>query len=150
MSEWNRTAWFEMDWLRGIDAGLPSSCLSKPKPMGDFTKLIAWQKAHAFALAVHEAFRSLNTNGAPGLRSQILRAASSIPYNLAEGCAKRSRLELARYADDAYGSGKEVMNDLMKARDLRILPRDVYDRLGPQCDEVCRLCFGLSRKPPRN
>ena len=115
--------------------------------MGDFTKLIAWQKAHAFALAVHDAFSVLNTNGAPGLRSQILRAANSIPDNPAEGCAKRWRRELARYADDAYGSGKEVMNDLMKARDLKILPHDVYDRLEPQCDEVCRLCYGLSRVP---
>jgi len=118
--------------------------------MGDFTKLIAWQKAHAFTIAVRDAFILLDTNSAPGLRSQILRAANSIPDNLAEGCAKRSRRELARYADDAYGSGKEVMNDLMKARDFGILPSEVYDRLEPQCDEVCRLCFALSRIPPTN
>ena len=116
--------------------------------MGDFTKLVAWQKAHAFALAVHDAFRSLDTNAAPGLRSQILRAASSIPDNLAEGCAKRSRRELAHYADNAYGSGKEVMNDLLKARDLAILPHHDFERLETRCDEVCRLRFGLSRMPP--
>ena len=64
--------------------------------MGDFTKLIAWQKAHAFAITVHDAFKLLVTNSVPGLRSQILRAVDSIPDNLAEGCAKRSRRELAR------------------------------------------------------
>ena len=116
--------------------------------MGDFTKLIAWQKAHAFALAVHEAFRSVRTRAAPGLRAQVLRAASSIPDNLAEGCAKRSRRELARYADHAYASAKEVLNDLVKARDLGILALDVYDRLYPQGDEVCRLSFSLTRVPP--
>ncbi len=116
--------------------------------VGDFTRLIAWQKAHAFSMAVHAAFTGRAANAAPGLRSQILRAADSIPDNLAEGCAKRSRRELARYADTSYASGKEVMNDLIKSRDLGILPEKVFDRLALQCDDVCRLCFALSRTPP--
>ena len=116
--------------------------------MGDFTRLIAWQKAHAFSLAVHGAFKGRATYAAPGLRSQILRAVSSIPDNLAEGCAKRSRRELAHYADTSYGSAKEVMNDLIKSRDLGILPGVVYEDLVLQGDEVCRLCFALSRLPP--
>jgi four helix bundle protein len=116
--------------------------------MGDFTRLIAWQKAHAFSLAVHGAFKGRATHAAPGLRSQILRAVSSIPDNLAEGCAKRSRRELAHYADTSYGSAKEVMNDLIKSRDLGILPDDAYEDLILKGDEVCRLCFVLSRLPP--
>ena len=40
------------------------------------------------------------------------------------------------------------MNDLIKSRDLRILPEKVFDRLAPQCDDVCRLCFALTRLPP--
>lgn len=107
--------------------------------MGDFRKLIAWQKAHALMLTVHAAFRGRRVHDAPGLRSQILRAVSSIGDNLAEGCAKRSRLELARFADMGYGSGKEVMNHLITARDLGILPRAQFEDLVKQCDEVCRL-----------
>ena len=81
----------------------------------------------------------------PGFRAQILRAVSSIADNLAEGCAKRSRRELARYADDAYASSKEVENDLIRARDLGILERRLAEDLLAQGDEVSRLCFGLSR-----
>ena len=62
--------------------------------MGDFKKLIAWQKAHAFEIAVHRAFRGRKLNVAPGFRAQILRAVSSIPDNLAEGCGMRSRAAL--------------------------------------------------------
>jgi hypothetical protein len=40
------------------------------------------------------------------------------------------------------------MNDLIKSRDLGILSADAYDILAKQCDEVCRLCFALSRIPP--
>jgi four helix bundle protein len=116
--------------------------------VGDFTRLIAWQKAHTFSMAVHAAYTGRKANAAPGLRSQILRAVDSIPDNLAEGCAKRSRRELARYADTSYASAKEVMNDLIKSRDLGILPEKVFDRLALQCDDVCRLCFALTRLPP--
>lgn len=116
--------------------------------MGDFRRLVAWQKAHAFALAVHAAFKGRRANASPGMRSQVLRAVSSVPDALAEGCAKRSRQELARYADIAYGSAKEVESQLLKARDLRILSRTEAEDLLRRGDEVCRLCFGLARRPP--
>ncbi len=111
--------------------------------MGDFKRLIAWQKAHAFGLAVHAAFKGRKANVSPGLRARILRAVSSIGDNLAEGCAKKSRRELAKYADSAYSSSKEVENDLIKSRDLGILDRRVSEDLLRQSDEVSRLCFSL-------
>jgi four helix bundle protein len=67
---------------------------------------------------------------------------------LAEGCAKGSRRELAKYADTAYGSVKEVENKLIKAHGLKILSREVFEGLSHQADEVARLCFGLTRVPP--
>jgi four helix bundle protein len=72
---------------------------------------------------------------------------NSIPDNLAEGCGKRSRRELGRYADTAYASVKEVENDLIKSRDLSILSRTVFEDLIKQCDEVARLCFALATVP---
>ena len=116
--------------------------------MGDFKKLIAWQKAHAFAIAVHKAFSNRRVNISPGLRAQILTAVNSIPDNLAEGCAKRSRRALASFAEHAYASAKEVENQLIKARDLEILDAPVFESLMEQCDEVTRLCFGLTRVEP--
>ena len=113
--------------------------------MGDFKKLVAWQKANALALAVHAAFKGTRAHVSPGFRGQILRAVNSIGDNLAEGCAKRSRRALARYADDAYASSKEVENDLIKAQGLGILGRSIAEDLLRQSDEVSRLCFGLSR-----
>src|SRR5215467_14463187 len=113
--------------------------------MGDFRRLKAWQKAHVYALAVHAAFKNVRTSVSPGLRAQVLRAVSSIADTLAEGCAKRSRRELARYADMAYSSAKEVENDLIRAHALGMLARVVFEDLLRQGDEVSRLCYGLSR-----
>lgn len=73
---------------------------------------------------------------------------SAISDNLAEGCGLRSRRALARYAETAYASTKEVENDLIKSRDLGILPRVLSEDLLRQGDEVARLCFSLTRIPP--
>ena len=116
--------------------------------MGDFRRLIAWQKANAFAIAIHKAFAGRRANISSGLRAQILTAANSIPDNLAEGCAKNSRRALASYADSAYSSAKEVANHLIKSRDLGILPLSEFDELFEQGDEVSRLCYGLTIVPP--
>ncbi|HXD47323.1 MAG TPA: four helix bundle protein [Gemmatimonadaceae bacterium] len=113
--------------------------------MGDFKRLVAWQQAHAFAAAVDEAVADRKADTATGSRAQILCAASSIPDALAEGCAKRSRRELARYADIAYGSAKEVEGQLLKARDLNLLTVMEADDLLRLGDRVSKLCFGLSR-----
>ena len=116
--------------------------------MGDFKRLVAWQAAHAYALAVHSAFAGRRANVLTGGRAQIIRAVNSIPDALAEGCAKRSRRELARYADIACGSAKEVENQLIKARDLKILSPSEAAELLRQGDRVTALCFALSRVPP--
>ena len=39
--------------------------------MGDFKRLVAWQKAHACMIAVHAAFNGRRTTAAPGLRAQV-------------------------------------------------------------------------------
>ena len=116
--------------------------------MGDFKKLRAWQEAHSFDIAMHKAFIGRRTDIAPGLRRQILKAASSIPDNLAEGCGFRSRRELAKYANQSYSSAKEVENDLIKCRDLDILPSTVAEDLLRQCDGVAGLCYSLTIVPP--
>ena len=111
----------------------------------DFHKLIAWQKGHALALAVHAATKLLVPSGSPGLRSQLLRAATSVPANLAEGCGKRSESEFARYIDIALGSARELEYHLILARDLESLDTGAANRLLEDADEVRRILYALGR-----
>ena len=113
--------------------------------MRDFRKLIAWQKAHALALAVHAAAKLLVPTSAPGLRSQLLRAASSVPANLAEGCGKHGETEFARYIDIALGSAREMENHLILARDLESLDIEAANRLLEDVDEVRRILYALGK-----
>jgi four helix bundle protein len=118
--------------------------------MGDFKKLIAWQKGTELARAIHVAFKGRQVGAYSGLRRQILRAAAAIPENLAEGCAKRTRRELARFAETAYASAKEVESDLILAREVEIMSPAEFEPLSRLADEVARLCYGLMQGPPRS
>jgi four helix bundle protein len=111
--------------------------------MGDFKKLVAWQKSRAFTQQLNVAFKVRGTT-VPGLRAQILRAAGSVSSTLAEGCAKDSRAELARFANMAYGSIKEVESDLIRAFDAGLLTRAEFEDLAKQADDVARWCYGLA------
>jgi len=69
---------------------------SRP-PARTFRDLLVWQKAHRFVLALYAFTAAFPKQETYGLTSQMRRAAVSIPANIAEGFAKRSKPDKARY-----------------------------------------------------
>ncbi len=61
-------------------------------PARSFEDLIVWQKAHQLVLGVYRFTESFPKHEMYGLRSQLRRAAVSIPANIAEGFKKRGGL----------------------------------------------------------
>ncbi len=53
--------------------------------MRDFQELIVWQKGHHLTLEIYQITRDFPKSELYGLTSQVRRAASSIPANIAEG-----------------------------------------------------------------
>ncbi len=115
--------------------------------MQDFRNLEVWKKAHQLTL---EAYRI--TEGFPraemfGLCSQIRRAASSIPTNLAEGCG-RTQAEFARFVQIALGSACELEYELLLVRDLRLITGDVYASTNDQMSDVKRMLPSVAATYP--
>ena len=104
--------------------------------MQDFRQLLVWKRAHAFALNVRRAAQVLPRVGYTDLKSQMTRAAQSIVDNIVEGCGAASRLEFARYLDISVKSTSEVDYQLEFARDLGVIPHDVWT---PLAREVIQL-----------
>ena len=63
--------------------------------MSDFRKLEVWRLSHALVLNVHSAVKKIRGADYASLRSQMLRAAMSIPTNLVEGVGQRGAHEFA-------------------------------------------------------
>ena len=65
--------------------------------MSDFRKLKVWRKAFALALTTHKLALGVRGAAYVSLRSQLIRAAMSIPTNIVEGTGQKSGKESARF-----------------------------------------------------
>jgi four helix bundle protein len=104
--------------------------------MQDFTKLAVWEKSYKLALDDYKATQDFPKEEWSGLTSQMRRASTSIPANIAEGCGRYASNELVRFLDIAMGSGSELHCYLMFARDLNYLTDKAYAQLEPKVVEV--------------
>mgnify|MGYP003345386357 CR=1 FL=1 len=114
--------------------------------MKDFRNLLVWERGHKFTLAVYAATKSFPREELYGLTSQLRRAASSIPSNIAEGCGKASNADFNRFLQIAFGSANEAEYHLLLCRDLDILPDDAHDRLHIELIEIKRMLAALIGK----
>jgi len=114
--------------------------------MKDFRSLEVWGKSHELVLAIYRVTVAFPKSELYGLTSQIRRAASSIPANIAEGCGRTGDAELARFLRIAMGSASELEYHLLLARDLNFLSASNYARLANSVTEVKRMLTGLIQK----
>lgn len=114
--------------------------------MKDFRKLKVWEKAHQFVLAVYQTTASFPREETYGLTTQIRRAASSIPSNIAEGCGRDGDAEFARFCLIARGSASELEYQLLLAHDLKLIPSGRYQQLSQEITEIKRMLTVLVQK----
>ena len=114
--------------------------------MKDFRKLQVWEKAHPLALTLYPVTASFPRDETYGLASQIRRAASSIPSNIAEGCGRDGDAELSRFCTIARGSASELEYQLLLARDLKLIQPHDYEQLAQRTTEIKRMLTVLVQK----
>ena len=83
--------------------------------------LVVWQKAMDLAVNVYELCSSFPPDERFRLTSQITRAASSVPANIAEGHARASRKDYANFLAIVKGSLMETETFLTLAVRLQYL-----------------------------
>jgi len=111
--------------------------------MKDFRQLKVWERSHQLALANYKATKEFPKEELYGLTSQIRRSSMSIPTNIAEGCGRNTDADFARFLQIAMGSASETEYQLILARDLEFLPKDAYEKLHNDVEEVKRMLASL-------
>ncbi len=81
-----------------------------------------------------------------GLRSQISRAAVSIPSNIAEGCSRSSEIEYKRFLEIALGSLFELDTQLEIVQELNIVKKEDLESLQKLIVEEGKMLNGLISK----
>lgn len=86
--------------------------------MRNFRNLNIWQNGLNLVKEIYRLAECLPTEEKFGLKSQICRAAISIPSNIAEGGSRNSGLDFKRFLEIALGSAFELETQLIIIQQL--------------------------------
>ena len=113
--------------------------------MFNFKKLETWQKATTFADLVYEATRHFPGDERFGLTNQMRRAAVSVSSNIAEGTARNSKNDYARFLEIATGSLFEVVSQSFVGKRQGFLSDAEFNKLYIAAEEQGKMLSGLRR-----
>lgn len=90
-------------------------------------KLIAWKEAYSLCLSIYKLTLKFPYNEKFGMISQMRRSSYSVPMNLAEGNAKRSKKEKSHFLDTALASLEELHCQLRLSWDLKYITKEEFE-----------------------
>jgi len=110
-----------------------------------FENLLVWQKSRVLAKEIYAITSTFPKEELFGMTSQMRRCSISIPSNLAEGSSRRTNKDKARYTEIAFGSGLELLNQLIIALDLKYIEENKYLETRIKLQEVTFLLDALQK-----
>lgn len=110
-----------------------------------YRELLVWQKAMDLVVESYKLAGLLPKTELYGLKSQIERAAVSVPANIAEGHGREHLGDYLRHLSVATGSLMELETHLLIAERLAFLSAAQTARALEMSAEVSRMLSGLNR-----
>jgi len=101
-----------------------------------FENLDVWQCSRRLSVFIYSSKKAFPDDEKFGLVSQMRRAAISVSSNLAEGSAKRTGKEKARFTEMAYCSLMELLNQAIISNDLEFLNEEAFLKVRSLIDEI--------------
>ncbi|ACB75186.1 four helix bundle protein [Opitutus terrae] len=114
--------------------------------MKDYRQLNTWKHGHAVTLSAYRLTKTFPKEELFGLTSQIRRAASSVPANIAEGCGREGDAELKRFLNIALGSACELDYHILLASDLGYIDAPNAARLAGEILQLRRMLGAFIRR----
>ena len=110
-----------------------------------FRELACWQLSNELKLGMYRLAEQAQVRSDLKFYEQIRDAAASAPRNIAEGFARRTHADFARFLDIARGSLAECQNHLQDAVDRRYLDQEEFKRLNSLSERASAAVARLQR-----
>ncbi|MFB9952906.1 four helix bundle protein [Rhizobium puerariae] len=107
------------------------------------------QLAIEISVACYEVTKAFPREEIYGLASQIRRASTSVPANIAEGYGRENRGSFVQFLRIAQGSLKESETHLIIGERIGLMAPDVLDGLLNKCEENGKMLGALIRAVQR-
>jgi four helix bundle protein len=119
--------------------------ISKNK-VRDFKKLDIWKQSIDLVKEVYIVVEKLPFEEKFGLRSQITRAAVSVPSNIAEGSSRNSDIEFKRFLEIAMGSLFELETQLIISKELGFIKEEILVSVFGNIEKEAKMINSLINK----
>ena len=100
---------------------------------------------YSLALDIHRLLDRFPDKEKDNIISQMRRAVTSIPLNIAEGSVKKSNKEFLNFLSYSYGSAKELDVLLSMSKDLNYISEEEYEDLFVKLDKLMAKLFGFMK-----
>lgn len=111
-----------------------------------YRDLIVWQKGMSLAEEAYKLAKLMPRTEEYRLTNQLLRAAASVPANIAEGNSRGTRRDYANFVSIARGSVAEVETFLQLAVRCDLLKLEDAEFALTLADELGRMLNALRRR----
>jgi four helix bundle protein len=117
-----------------------------PEGGRSYQDLLVWQQAMDLVAEIYSMTRTWPKEELFGLTSQVRRAATSIPANIAEGYGREQRGSYLQFLRIAQGSLKELETHLLIAKRIGLSTTEKIAPLLQRVESVGKLLRLLLRK----
>lgn len=110
-----------------------------------YRDLRVWQEGMGLAEACYLLTRRFPRDELFGMTSQIRRAASSVPANIAEGYGRNSKGDYIQFLRISQGSLKELETHLMLSTRVGLVAESETKNFLEECDRLGKMLHRLIR-----
>ena len=107
--------------------------------MRNFRNLEIWKRGMNISKEIYLITQNFPKEEKFGLQSQIRRAVTSIPINIAEGCGRIIATDFANFLRYSEGSACEVETELLLAASLGYLSQESAEALISELQEIQKM-----------
>lgn len=111
-----------------------------------YEKLQIWQRSHELAKKVYALTADFPKSEIYGLTAQLRRSSLSVPTNIVEGYARRSKKEFSNFLNIAYGSLSETEYLLRFSFDNNFLNVEEYERMSGEAREIASMIWVFMKR----
>jgi len=114
--------------------------------MHNFRKLVIWTRSIDLVTRIYQLTNTFPKNERFGLMFQMQRSAVSVPSNIAEGSAKTSNKDFARFLEISVGSLLELETELLIAHNLKYIDSMLFEEIQNEIIELQKMITVFKNK----
>ena len=115
----------------------------RTRVLKNYKELKVWQKPYQLCLEIYKATKEFPDEEKYGLKSQLRRAAVSVPSNISEGYSRKTTPEYIQFLYIAYGSICEIETQTLLSIDFGYVETEKFKMLKEKIREVERMLKAL-------